>query len=137
MFDKFIDCFSAFTINITFIGDFKFATNSAIDCMPIIFFLFSSVYKIINFRNCAIINRNENPWFPYRTKFSPITARPTRPLSALLIFGLYLFFIFYSYYNFNYCIKFSTIASLLLATKKKLFFNLSCVCPQTESRIEI
>ncbi len=77
----------AFTIIMTLRGRFSALTRSSSECVPTIFFPFarpftkSSTFEVVRLKHATVKPRLSM----FRIRFSPITARPTRPMSAWLI----------------------------------------------------
>jgi hypothetical protein len=74
-----------FVFNLNFIGFFKEATNSSIECVPIIFLsLPLPSTKLSTFDTVLLYTATVKPLLSiFNTKFSPMTAKPIRPISAL------------------------------------------------------
>ena len=75
-------------------GGFKAATSSSTECVPTIFFPLArpstnaSTFDVVRLKTATV-----NPWLSmFRTRFSPITARPISPMSALFGFVAMLVF---------------------------------------------
>ncbi len=77
----------AFTIIMTLRGRFSALTRSSSECVPTICFPFarpftkSSTFEVVRLKHATVKPRLSM----FRIRFSPITASPTRPMSAWLI----------------------------------------------------
>ena len=104
----------ALTINITLRGRLNEAANSSRECVPIMFLplalplINSSTFETVRLKTATV-----KPLLSiFRTRFSPITARPINPISAN--FFILLFFIRLSFYS---CISFPDVPDHFLVNR--------------------